>query len=234
MTQGFLTVGGVQVPNIGALVQALQTDTDSNVLSTPHLLTMDNEKAKIIVAENVPILKQDVSTPLVTTTTTSTSLAVARTYDYKDVGIQLEITPHISTEATVRLEITVEVSNILSSTPSNPGYVITQKRQASTTVSVESGQMVIIGGLIQDNRTATTNKVPCLANIPLLGWAFKTFSGTKDKTNLLIFISPNIIRSAEDMEKATAKKKRESDEGLKEMQKERQSETKDTFDMLVK
>ena len=97
LVQGFITVGGVQVPNIGALAQALQTDNDSNVLSTPHLLTMDNEKAKIIVADNVPIIKQDVSTPLVTTTTTSTSLAVARTFDYKDIGIQLEITPHIST-----------------------------------------------------------------------------------------------------------------------------------------
>jgi general secretion pathway protein D len=234
MTKGFLTIGGVQVPNIGALLQALQKDTDANVLSTPHLLTMDNEKAKIVVADNVPIIKQDVSTPLVTTGTTGTSIAVARTFDYKDIGIQLEITPHISTGSMVRLEITAEVSNILSNDPTNPGFVTTRKRQATTTVAVESGQMVVIGGLIRDDSITTTNKVPCVSNIPVLGWAFKTFSGAKDKTNLLIFITPYVIRSPEDLEKATAKKKEDADENLRKLKKERESETKDTFDMLIR
>jgi general secretion pathway protein D len=234
LVQGFITVGGVQVPNIGALVHALQTDNDANVLSTPHLLTMDNEKAKIIVADNVPIIKQDVTTPLVTTTSTTSSIAVARTFDYKDIGIQLEITPHISTGSLVRLEIAVEVSNITSNDPNNPGFVSTRKRQATTTVAVESGQMVVIGGLIRDDRTAITSKVPCVGNIPGLGWLFKTFSGTKDKTNLLVFITPYIIRSPEDMEKATAKKKQEADENLRKLQQERNKEVKDTFDMLIK
>ena len=232
LVQGFITVGGVQVSNIGALVHALQSDTDANVLSTPHLLTMDNEKAKIIVADNVPVIKQDVTTPLVTTTSTTSSIAVARTFDYKDIGIQLEITPHVSTGSLVRLEIAVEVSNILSNDPTNPGFVTTRKRQATTTVAVESGQMVVIGGLIRDDRTAITSKVPCVGNMPVLGWMFKTFSGTKDKTNLLVFITPYIIRSPEDMDKATAKKKQEADENLKKLQKERDSEVKDTFDML--
>jgi general secretion pathway protein D len=88
--------------------------------------------------------------------------------------------------------------------------------------------------LIRDDRTATTSKVPCVGNIPVLGWVFKTFSGTKDKTNLLVFITPYIIRSPEDMEKATAKRKQETDESLKKLQKERDSEVKDNFDMLVK
>ena len=234
LAKGFITVGGVQVPNIGALVHALQSDTDANVLSTPHLLTMDNEKAKIIVADNVPIIKQDVTTPLVTTSATTSSVAVARTFDYKDIGIQLEITPHISTGSLVRLEIAVEVSNILSNDPTNPGFVTTRKRQATTTVAVESGQMVVIGGLIRDDRTAITSKVPCVGNIPVLGWMFKNFSGTKDKTNLLVFITPYIIRSPEEMDKATAKKKQEADDNLKKLQKERDSEVKDTFDMLIK
>jgi general secretion pathway protein D len=186
------------------------------------------------VADNVPIIKQDVSTPLVTTTTTSSSVAIARTFDYKDIGIQLEITPHISTGAMVRLEISAEVSNILQNDPTNPGFVTTRKRQATTTVSVESGQMVVIGGLIRDDHTETTKKVPCVGNIPVLGWMFKTFSGTKDKTNLLVFITPYIIRSPEDMEKTTAKKKQEADENLKKLQKERDSETKDTLKMLTK
>ena len=234
LAKGFITVGGVEVPNIGALVHALQSDTDANVLSTPHLLTMDNEKAKIVVADNVPVIKQDVTTPLVTTTSTTSSIAVARTFDYKDIGIQLEITPHISTGSLVRLEIAVEVSNILSNDPTNPGFVTTRKRQATTTVAVESGQMVVIGGLIRDDRTAITSKVPCVGNIPVLGWMFKTFSGVKDKTNLLVFITPYIIRSPEDMEKATAKKKQDADENLKKLQKERESEVKDTFDMLTR
>ncbi len=234
MVKGFITVGGVQVPNIGALVRAFQSDNEANVLSTPHLLTMDNEKAKIIVADNVPIIKQDVTTPLVTTTSTTSSIAVARTFDYKDIGIQLEITPHISTGSVVRLEIAVEVSNITSNDPANPGFVSTRKRQATTTVAVESGQMVVIGGLIRDDRTAIIHKVPCVGNIPVLGWMFKTFSGTKDKTNLLVFITPYIIRSPEDMEKATAKKKQDADENLKKLQKERESEVKDTFDMLTR
>jgi general secretion pathway protein D len=224
----------VQVPNIAALVRALQNNTDANVLSTPQLLTIDNEKAKIIVADNVPVIKQDVSTPLATTTTTASNIAVSRTFEYKDIGIQLEITPHISSGSLVRLEITAEVSNILSSDPANPGFVTTRKRQATTTVSVESGQMVIIGGLIQDNRAAVTQKVPCVGNIPGLGWLFKTFSGKKDKTNLLVFITPHIIRSPEDLEKATAIQKEKGEENLKKLQEQREKEVEEIFDMLKK
>ena len=233
LAKGFITIGGVQVPNIGALVRAFQRDTDANVLSTPHILTMDNEKAKIIVADNVPIIKSDVAAPLVSTTTT-TSVAISRTFDYKDIGIQLEITPHISKGNMVRLEISAEVSNILSSDPSNPGFVTTRKRQATTTVSVESGQIVVIGGLMQDQSSETNKKVPCVGNIPILGWMFRNLAGTKTKTNLLIFITPQIVRTAEDLEKATAKKKKESEENLQKLKKERESEVKDTFDKLVK
>jgi general secretion pathway protein D len=233
MARGFITIGGVQMPNLGALLRAFQKDTDVNVLSTPHLLTMDNEKAKIIVAENVPILKTDLTTPLAASTTTATNIAVSRTFEYKDIGIQLEITPHISTGSMVRLEIAMEVSNITSIDPTNPGFVTTRKRQANTTVVVENGQTMVIGGLIRDDRSEETKKVPCVGNIPGLGWLFKTYSGSKSKTNLLVFITPHIIRSPEDMEKATAKKKQEAEESLKKLQKERQKELKDTYDMLI-
>ena len=233
LAKGFIILGGVQIFNIGVLVRAFQKDTDANVLSTPHILTMDNEKAKIIVADNVPLLKSDVAAPLVSTTTT-TSVAVSRTFEYKDIGLQLEITPHISKGNMVRLEISIEASNILSIDPANPGFVTTRKRQATTTVSVESGQIVVIGGLIRDESAETTKKVPCVGNIPILGWMFKNLAGTKTKTNLLIFISPQIVRTAEDLEKATAKKKKESEENLQKLKKERESEVKDTFDKLVK
>ena len=234
LARGFITVGGVQIPNIGALVQAFQRDTDANVLSMPQLLTMDNEKAKIIVADNVPILKTDLSTPLATTTTTSTSIAVARTYDYKDIGIQLEITPHISKGSMVRLEISAEVSNILSIDPTNPGFVTTRKRQANTTVVVEDGQMIVIGGLIHDESSYQTKKVPCVGNLPGMGWLFRNFSATKTKTNLMIFITPRIVRTSEDMEKVTTLQKQKAEENLKKLEKERKDEVKDTFDMLVK
>jgi general secretion pathway protein D len=234
VAKGFITIGGVQVPNIGMLVRAFQKDTDANVLSTPHILTMDNEKAKIIVADNVPLLKSDLTTPLATATTTVSNVAVSRTFEYKDIGIQLEITPHISKGSMVRLEISTEVSNILAIDPANPGFVTTRKRQATTTVAVDNGQIIVIGGLIRDESADTTKKVPCVGNVPVLGWLFKNFAGTNTKTNLLIFISPQIIRSAEDLEKATAKKKKESEENLQKLKKERESEVKDTFDMLVK
>jgi general secretion pathway protein D len=233
LAKGFITVGGVQVPNIGFLVRAFQKDTDANVLSTPHVLTMDNEKAKIIVADNVPLIKSDVTAPLISTTTT-TSTAVSRTYEYKDIGIQLEITPHISKGNMVRLEIIVEVSNILSIDPSNPGFVTTRKRQATTTVAVETGQIIVIGGLIRDESAEVTKKVPCVGNLPLLGWLFKSMAGGSTKTNLLIFISPQIVRTAEDLERATAKKKKESEENLQKLKKERENEIKDTLDKLVK
>jgi len=234
ITKGYITVGGVQVPNIGALIRAFQKDTDVNVLSTPHLLTMDNEKAKIIVADNVPVLKTDLTTPLAAATPTVSNIAVSRTFEYRDVGIQLEITPHISMGSMVRLEISTEVSNITSVDPANPGFVTTRKRQASTTVVVEDAQMVVIGGLIRDDRFAETKKVPCVGNIPILGWLFKTYAGTKNKTNLLVFITPHIIRSPEDLEKATAKKKQEAEENLKKLKKEREREVPDTLEMLIR
>jgi general secretion pathway protein D len=234
VAKGFITIGGVQVPNIGMLVRAFQKDTDANVLSTPHLLTMDNEKAKIIVADNVPLLKSDLTTPLGVSTAAVSNVSVSRTYEYKDIGIQLEITPHISKGSMVRLEISTEVSNILAIDPANPGFVTTRKRQATTTVAVDNGQIIVIGGLIRDESSETTKKVPCVGNIPVLGWLFKNFAGTDTKTNLMIFISPQIIRTAEDLEKATAKKKKESDDNLHKLRKERESEVKDTFDMLVK
>ncbi len=233
-TRGFISIGGQVFPNIGALVRAFQKDTDVNVLSTPHLLTMDNEKAKIIIADNVPILKTDLTTPLATATTGTSNIAVSRTFEYKDIGIQLEITPHISKGSMVRMEVAIEVSNITSIDPTNPGFVTTRKRQANTTVAVENGQMVVIGGLIRDDRSDETKKVPCIGNIPGLGWLARAYSGTKTKTNLLIFITPHIVRTAEDMEKATAKKKQEAEENLRKLQKEREKEVKDTFEMLVK
>ncbi|MCX5910219.1 MAG: type II secretion system secretin GspD, partial [Deltaproteobacteria bacterium] len=174
-TRGFITIGGQTFPNIGALLRAFQKDTDVNVLSTPHLLTVDNEKAKIIVADNVPILKTDLTTPLASGTSSISNIAVSRTFEYKDIGIQLEITPHISKGSMVRLEVATEVSNITSIDPTNPGFVTTRKRQANTTVIVENGQMVVIGGLIRDDRSDETKRVPCVGNIPGLGWLFKSY-----------------------------------------------------------
>ncbi len=126
------------------------------------------------------------------------------------------------------------MSNILSIDPANPGFVTTRKRQATTTVVVEDGQMMVIGGLIRDDGSEQTKKVPCVGNIPGLGWLFKNFAGSQNKTNLLIFITPHIIRTAEDMERATAKKKLEAEENLRKLRDEREKEVKDTFDMLVK
>jgi len=134
----------------------------------------------------------------------------------------------------VCLEIATEVSDIPSIDSSNPGYVTTCKRQANTIVVVEDGQMVVIGGLIQENRSDLTKKVPCVGNIPGLGSLFRNFAGTKSKTNLLIFITPRIVRTSEDMEKATVNQKSKAQENLKKLKKEQENEIKDTFDMLIR
>ena len=99
---------------------------------------------------------------------------------------------------------------------------------------VEDGQMIIIGGLIKDNRSYQTKKVPCVGNIPGLGALFRNLSDTKNQTNLLIFITPRIVRTAEDLEKATAQQKSKAEESIKKIEKERETEGKDTFDRLIK
>ena len=191
-----ITIGGVTFPNIGAMFQAFQNDADVRILSTPQLLTLDNEDAEITVGQNVPyVTRQD--TTIGTTTNYSN-------YEYKDVGVTLKVTPQINREGFIRMKLDQSVTKILSqsSAVDSSGHVVltptTLKRTAKTTVMVKSGETVVIGGMIQDDSEYDTAKVPILGDLPLVGWLFKTKNTTSQKTNLFIFITPRIIQKPED------------------------------------
>jgi len=188
---GTISFGGETFLNIAALVRALQTDSDVNILSTPHLLTMDNQEAEIVVAENVPFK--------VRTTATASGFPVEE-IERKDVGLTLRITPQISEGDFVRLEIYQEISNVSETPIAGATDLITMKRSAKTTVVVKDHQPIVLGGLIQDTIDESIKKVPFLGDIPLMGNIFKVTKHTGGKTNLLIVITPHIIRTAKDLE----------------------------------
>jgi general secretion pathway protein D len=202
-----IKIGGLLFPNIGAVLNAYQNDTDVRILSTPQLLTLDNEDAEITVGENIPyVSRQDSGVVGVTGTTNYSS------YDYKDVGVTLKVTPQINKDGFIRMKIDQSVTKVVNQSASVDAagsQVLTPttlKRTAKTTVVVKSGETVVIGGMIQDDSSKGTGKVPLLGDIPLLGWLFKTRSTTNTRTNLFVFITPRIIEQPEDARKIQEEK----------------------------
>jgi general secretion pathway protein D len=191
--KGTFTFKGIEYLSVGALLRAMQTDADINVLSTPNILTTDNQKAKIMVGENIPFVGSQTQSAA---TGGNTTFNIVR----KDVGISLEITPQITSDDNVRLEINQEISAVIATPGLDPNEVgpSTSKRSASTTVVVKDRETMVIGGLIRDNVTSSTMKVPLLGDIPILGWFFKYKTSKVEKTNLMIFITPYIIKTAEE------------------------------------
>ena len=189
-------VPGVQVGtvNIRALLSALQSTTDVNILSTPQLLTSDNQKAEIVVAQNVPF-------PGAQSQTVGGN--VQTTIERKDVGIILRLTPQVLENDLVKLDVYQEISSVVD-TAQTVGTVVlgptTNKRSANTTVIVHDAQTVVIGGLMRDNIQVTQSKIPLLGDIPLLGWLFKTQTRRLEKTNLLIFLTPHLVHDSKDLE----------------------------------
>ena len=183
---------------LGALASALNNTTGSNVLSMPNLLTLDNEEAKIVVGQNVPFVTGSYATTGGTTTNPFT------TVDRKDVGTALKIKPHISEGGTVRLEISQEVSAVVPSTASNQNGPTTTKRSLETNVVIDDGEIIALGGLIGDDNENNIQKVPLLGDLPFIGNFFKYQSGSRSKTNLMIFLRPTIIRNKEQSETVVA------------------------------
>jgi len=181
-----LKIGNVLFPSIGAIVQAYEKDQDVHILSTPQILTLDNEEAEISVGQNVPYQ---------TRSETSSANLDYSTYEYKDVGVTLRITPQISQERFVRLRIFQEVTKLVQEVAQQSDRPTTLKRTAKTTVTVQDGHSVVIGGLIGDDITNTDYAVPCLGNIPFLGWLFKYQSSSRERRNLYIFITPRIVEN---------------------------------------
>jgi len=182
-----IKIGDLFFPNIGAVLQAYQKDSDVSILSTPQLLTINNEEAEINVGKNVPYITRS------DTSATIPGQTFGSSYEYKDVGIILKITPNINEEQFVRLKIDQQVTKLAdvqtSTTPT------TLKRSAKTTVVIKDNETVVIGGMIDDSTSIETAQVPCLGDIPILGWLFKTMGRGREKTNLFVFITPHIIRN---------------------------------------
>lgn len=199
----FIEVGGIKFPSIAAVVQAYKKDKDVHILATPQLLTTDNEEASINVGKNVPFQTRSAA---------ETGIETYSSYEYRDVGITLKITPHISKERFVRLTIFEEITKLDELATTSPDRPTTLKRTIETTVIVNDQNTIVLGGLIDDSFSRTENKIPCLGDIPLLGWFFKSVSESREKTNLFIFLTPHVIENEEEAAAIYGKKKGSIDE----------------------
>jgi len=195
----FINISGVDFPSVAAVARAFQSDTDVHILQTPQILTADNEEAEIQIVRNIPYLTKE-----------ATGDQEYQTYEYKDVGVKLKITPQINQERFVRLKVFQEYSTV-SSAGVRPE---TLKRSADTTVVVKDTNTLVIGGLISDQIDTGTSGVPCLSNIPGLGWLFKSFSRAGNKTNLFIFLTPHVLESAEEADRLSDERR----QGMTQMQ----------------
>jgi general secretion pathway protein D len=187
---GTTTILGKEILNLGALVTALASNGDSNILSTPSLVTLDNEEAKIVVGANVPF-----ATGSYTSTGSTNPENPFTTYERQDVGLKLKVTPQINEGYTIRLDIEHEISSLSSATnDTNIGLQTTKTRSIQTSVMVENGHILVLGGLISDDVQEIVQKVPILGSIPLLGWLFRYTKTTHNKQNLMVFLRPTILR----------------------------------------
>ena len=202
------TISILNTLNVRGFLQLLMSLTDTNVLSTPQVLAADNQKAKIVVGENVPF-----PTGQAQGITGGTLVTIER----KDVGVTLELNPQVLEDDLIRLEIKQEISAIepgtaqtigtgTSSVPVGPTLT---KRSMETTAIAKSGQTLVIGGLVRDNLTLTENKVPFFGDIPLIGWLFRSQSNQTQKLSLLVFLTPQLVKNEFDMVELNARKSAE-------------------------
>jgi len=176
---------------LGGLLQALATSSDANVLSTPNLITLDNQEAKIIVGQNVPVVTGSYATP---TANTATSVTAFNTFDRIDVGVTLHVKPQITEGGVLKLQIYQEDSTVDTTTTNNPGGVTINKRSIQSTVLADDGEIIVLGGLMQDQYNGGTTKVPLLGDIPFIGQLFRSENKTRSKSNLMVFLRPVIVR----------------------------------------
>jgi general secretion pathway protein D len=178
---------------LGAIASALQNDNATNVLSTPNLITLDNELASIKVGQNIGVISGSF-----TTNAGGAAGNTFQTVDRKDVGLTLKVRPQISEGGTIKMSIYQETSDVVSGTEKLPAGVTTNMRVIENTVIADDGQIIVIGGLIRDDTGGTEEKVRGLGDIPILGNLFKYRTRTRKKTNLMVFLRPVIVRSKED------------------------------------
>jgi len=198
---------------INGIIQAANRDAGTNILSAPHILTSDNEEAEIRVGDNIPIISSRIQSAAGSDTDTA-NLATSVNVERQDIGVTLRVTPQITEGDTLRMEIYQEITSLNEAIQEDVGVVedvgpALSNRRIENTVVVADGETIVIGGLIGEKYEDTINKVPWFGDIPFLGWAFKSTKRSLVKTNLLVFLTPHIIRSKEDLEYQTIRKRDE-------------------------
>lgn len=179
---------------LGFLARFLQQNGDGNILSTPNLLTLDNEEAKIVIGQNVPF----VTGQYTNNNSSSGSVNPFQTIERKDVGLTLRVKPQISENGTIKMTLFQEVSSVDPSSLKSASGLITNKRTIESTVLVDDGSVVVLGGLLQDTYATNEDRVPGLADLPVVGNLFKSESRSRKKTNLMVFLRPVVLRDARD------------------------------------
>jgi len=203
-----LAVGAWQANNsgvsIGAILHALKRESAVNILSTPLLLTQNHRRANIVVGENRPF----VMSSRITETTDLLTPTVIKDYEYKDVGITLEVTPHIGQGGLIRLEVNSEFTKLIEDvTAGSSETPTTAKRNAQTVITMASGTTAVIGGLMRDDTTLVESKIPLFGDLPVVGALFRTQGESVQKTNLLIFITPHVMTNQDELAEMTQNKR---------------------------
>lgn len=206
----------------GTIINAIAADTESNLLATPHIVTLNNQKAKFLVGQEVPVstgeqLSADFENAF-------------RTVQRQEVGIKLEVTPQVNAQGDVKLFLKQEVSSVAGPVSSRSNDLILNKREFETTLTVGDGQLLAIGGLLNDDERRTIERIPLLSDIPLIGELFKSRSRSRSKTNLMVFIRPTILRSRADGDILTARRY----EYVRGMQKARDPDSEPSIDELLR
>lgn len=187
-----------EITNLAFLARALETQAAANILSTPALLTLDNEEARIIVGQNVPFV-----TGQYATTGGTTTVAPFQTIERRDVGLVLRVRPQITEGGTVRMVIYQEVSRIQNQSADG---IILSKRALESSVVVDDSQIIVLGGLIEDRMSDTNDKVPVLGDVPGVGTLFRFDSRRREKTNLMVFLKPTVLRTTQDGREITSER----------------------------
>ena len=202
VVRGQVTMPGIGVvTNLAMLARALETDAKANILSTPNLLTLDNEEARIVIGQNIPLV-----TGQYAQTGSATTVTPFQTIERRDVGLTLRVKPQISEGGTVRLQIYQEASAVRDTTLAG---VTLDKRAIESTVLIDDGQIIALGGLVQDDVRAGMEKVPLLGDIPLLGYLFRYETRKQTKTNLMVFLRPVVLRDGVAHSNASAERYRQ-------------------------
>jgi general secretion pathway protein D len=207
-------VAGSNGSLIQGLIRAAASDAGTNIISAPHILTSDNEEAEIRIGNNIPIISSRVQAPTTTGNADATGLSTSVNVERQDIGVTLRVTPQITEGDSLRLRIFQEITGLANlsedvvGSPDEVGPALTNRR-VENTVMIADNETVVIGGLISDDFSNNLSKVPWLGDIPFLGWLFKTETRNLRKINLLIFLTPHIVRSPADLEYETVRKREE-------------------------